>query len=104
MVQYFNPSLTIFLGDFNARNTLWWSGDVINSEGLDLNELTSPYNLISLLTLQHILFFTSQPNLISESGFYASLFPRCHHKIIYAKVNLKVYYPPPYERFVWDYS
>ena len=40
-----NPFLTIFLGDFNARNTLWWSGDVINSEGLELNELSYYYNL-----------------------------------------------------------
>ena len=71
---------------------------------MDLNELTSHYNLHQLInTPTHILpnsescidlIFTSQPNLISESGVHASLFPRCHHQIIYAKVNLKVYYPP----------
>ena len=43
-------------------------------------------------------------NLISESGVHASLSPRCHHQIIYAKVNLKIYYPPPYEILIWDYS
>ena len=107
--------LTIFLGDFNDRNTIWWSGDVINSEGLDLNELTFHYNLHHQLinTPTHILpnsescidfIFTSKPNLIPESGVHAYLFPRCHHQIIYAKVNLKVYYPTPYERLVWDYS
>ena len=109
-----NPFLAIFLGDFNARNTLWWNGDIINSEGLDINELSSHYNLHQLInTPTHILpnsescidlFFTSQPNLISESGVHASLFPRCHHQIIYAKINLKINYPPPYERLVWDYS
>ena len=109
-----NPFLTIFLGDFNARNTLWWSGDIINSEGLELNELSSYYNLHQLInTPTHILpnsescidlFVTSQPNLVSESGVHASLFPRCHHQIIYTKSNLKIYYPPPYERLVWDYS
>ena len=109
-----NPFITIFLGDFNARNTLWWSGDIINSEGLELNELSSNYNLHQLInTPTHILpnsescidlLFTSQPNLVSESGVHASLFPRCHHQIIYAKVNLKIYYPPPYDRLVWDYS
>ena len=31
-----NPFLTIFFGDFNARNTLWWSGDIINSYDLDI--------------------------------------------------------------------
>ena len=109
-----NPFITIYLGDFNARNTLWWSGDIINSEGLELNELSSNYNLHQLInTPTHILpnsescidlLFTSQPNLVSESGVHASLFPRCHHQIIYAKVNLKIYYPPPYDRLVWDYS
>ena len=32
-----NPFSSILLGDCNARNTLCWSGDVINSEGLDIN-------------------------------------------------------------------
>ena len=90
-----NPFLTIFLGDFNARNILWWSGDAINSEGLDVNLLSSYYNLHELInTSKHILpnsescidlFFTFQPNLVSESGVHASLFPSCHHQIIHAK-------------------
>ena len=51
-----NPFLAIFLGDFNARNTLWWNGDIINSEGLDINELSSHYNLHQLInTPTHIL-------------------------------------------------
>ena len=107
-----NPFLTIFLGD--AENPLWWSGDISNSEGLELNELSSHYNLYQLInTPTHILrdsescidlLFTSQPNFLSETGVHASLFPRCHHQIIFAKVSLKVFYPPPYERLVWDYS
>ena len=28
----------------------------------------------------------------------------CHHLIIYAKFNLKIYYPPPYEREIWHYK
>ena len=79
-----------------------------------MNELSSNNNLHQLInTPTHILpnsescidlLFTSQHNLVSESGVHASLFPRCHHQIIYAKVNLKLYYPPPYYRLVWDYS
>ena len=109
-----NPYLTIFIGDFNARNTFWCDSDIINTEGLDLSELSSHHNLHQLInTPTHILpnsescidlLFTSQPNLISESGVHASLFPRCHHQIIYANINLKIYYPPPYEKLVWDYS
>ena len=33
-----------------------------------------------------------------------SLHPNCHHHVIYAKFNLKVHYPPPYEREVWHYK
>ena len=42
------------------------------------------------------LIFTSQPDLVMESGVHSSLHQNCHHQLIYAKVNLKVSYPPPY--------
>ena len=35
---------------------------------------------------------------------HPSLHQNCHHQIIFAKINLKVYYPPPYKRLVWDYK
>ena len=50
------------------------------------------------------LIFTSQANLITESGVHPSLHPNCHYPVIYAKFNLKVYYPPPYECEVWHYK
>ena len=50
------------------------------------------------------LTFTSQPNLSSESGIQPSLYPNCHHHIIYLKFNLKVLYPPPYADKVWHYQ
>ena len=88
-----------FLCDFNARNTLWWSGDISNSEGLEINKLSFHYNLHQLINTQsHILpnsescidlLFTFHPNLVSESGIHASVFPRCHRTIIYAKQILK---------------
>ena len=49
------------------------------------------------------LIFTSQPNLVMESGLYSLLHEDCHHQIIYAKFNLKTYYPPLYERDIWHY-
>ena len=39
-----------------------------------------------------------------NSGVYASIHPHCHHQILLAKFNLKVFYPPPYERTMWDFS
>ena len=50
------------------------------------------------------LIFCSQHNLIQNSGTRASLFERCHHQIVYAEVNFKVFYPPPYKRKIWDYN
>ena len=42
--------------------------------------------------------------MITDSGVHASLFPRCHHQIIFAKINFKIFFPPSYERLIWDYS
>ena len=39
-----------------------------------------------------------------DSGVHASLHPNCHHQIVYAKLNLKIEYPPLYEWLVWDYN
>ena len=50
------------------------------------------------------LIFASQPNLITESGVRPSLHPNCHHRLIYAKFNLQIYYPPQYYREVWYYN
>ena len=47
---------------------------------------------------------TSQPNMIMDSVVHPSLHSNCHHQIIYAKFDLKVFYPPPYERTMWYFS
>ena len=36
-----------------------------------------------------------------NSGVHSSLHPNCHHQIIHAKFNLKLFYPPTYELVVW---
>ena len=50
------------------------------------------------------LIFTTQPNLVVESGVHPSLHPNCHHQIVFAKFNLQIYYPPPYPREIWHYK
>ena len=50
------------------------------------------------------LLFTSQPNLVMESGVHSSLHQNCHLQIIHAKINLKVCYPPPYEREICHFN
>ena len=39
-----------------------------------------------------------------ESGVHSSLHSNCHYHITFAKFNLKIHYPPPYEREVWHYQ
>ena len=39
-----------------------------------------------------------------KSRVHSSLHQNCHHEIIYAKINFKVFYPPRYEREIWHYQ
>ena len=48
--------------------------------------------------------FACQPNLVVESGFQSSLHQNCHHQIVCARFNLKLVFPPPYEREVWHFK
>ena len=91
---------------------LFISGDTVK---IKINENSSPqFGLQQLINEpKHLvadssscidLIFTSEPNLVMESGVQSSLHPNCHHQITYAKFNLKIYYPPPYEREIWHYG
>ena len=42
--------------------------------------------------------------MIMDSGVHPSLHPNCHHQIIYAKFDLKVFYLHPCERIMWHFS
>ena len=39
-----------------------------------------------------------------ETGVHHSLQSNCPHQITYAKFNLKIHYPSPYEREIWHYQ
>ena len=39
--------------------------------------------------------------MVIDSGVYASSHSNCYHQIAYTKVDLKIFYPPPYERTMW---
>ena len=108
------PHVLLVTGDFNVRSSSWWSDDIDTVEGTRLESITSYYGLHQIINEPtHILpssascidlIFTNQPNLVIDSGVHLSLHQNCHHQIIFAKINLKVYYPPPYKRLVWDYK
>ena len=41
--------------------------------------------------------------MVLDSGVHSSLDPNSHHQIVFVKFDLKVYYPPSYEKPVWHY-
>ena len=42
--------------------------------------------------------------MVVESRLHHSLHQNCHHQVLSAEFNLKVYYPPLYERTIYHYS
>ena len=108
------PYLSIITGNFNARSSTWWPKDTDTPEGLKLFSLTSSNAFSQLINEPtHIqgnssscidLIFTNQENLSVNSGVHTSLHPNCHHQIIHSSFNLNIYYPPPYQRLIWDYK
>ena len=106
-----NPYLTVVIGGFNVKSHNWYKGNKITAGGTRIEIMTSHYGLTQIINKPtHILedsssctdlIFTSQVNMVLDSGVHSSVHPNSHHLIIYAKFNLKVYYPSPYERYIW---
>ena len=111
--QFTSPYLSVVL-DFNVKSSNWYKHNKTTYEGSKIDAITSQFGLQQLIKEPtHVLtdssscidlLFTSQHNLVMESGVHSSLHQNCHHQIIHAKINLKVCYPPPYERETWHYQ
>ena len=50
------------------------------------------------------LIFTTETNFVTDLGVLPSLFPRCHHQLIFANVIFTTFFPSTYERRIWDFS
>ena len=112
-VSVTNPFLIVAIGDFNAKSSNWYTGDTITFEGSKTETIASQFGLQQIMNEPtHIqgkyescidLIFSSQPYLVMSSGIHSPLHQNSHHQIIFAKFSLKVHYPPPYEREVWNF-
>ena len=51
-----------------------------------------------------MLSFVETLLLLVDSGVHPSLHQNCHHKMVHTKFNLKINFPPPYERELWHYG
>ena len=103
-----NPFLLAAISDFIAQSSSWCINDKSNYEGTKIDCLATEYYLKQVINEPtHLLekssscidlIFTSQQNSVMDAGVHTSLHANCHHQIVYAKFNLKIEYPPPYER------
>ena len=113
-VLFSKSQFTVILGDFNARSSTWWSNDITNINGTLIDSLTTTHDFKQLISdATHILpqstscidlIFTDQPNYIIACGTHLSLNKNCHHQITFNNLNLKVEYPPPYQRLVLNFK
>ena len=88
-----NPFVSMFVGGFDARSKNWCSSDKATYEDKILESFTSQCGFKQVISdPTHILesslscidlIFTSQPNLVMNSGAHSSLHPNCHHHIIH---------------------
>ena len=49
------------------------------------------------------LIFCDNLNIISNYSADLSIFEKCHHNIIFGKINIRILPPPSYVREVWNY-
>ena len=101
-----NLFLTVVIQDFNARLSKWWTGHKTTQEGLKIENLLCQFSLSQVINKPtHISQkITIQQNLITDLGVHPSLHSNCPHQIIYIKFNLRIFYPPLYERHIWYYK
>ena len=103
-----NCFLMVVIGDFYAKPKHWCSQGSTNFEGITIENVTSQFGLSQIIKeATHIiepsslcidLIFTTQSNLVVESGVHPSLHPNFHHQIVFAKFNVQIFYPLPYPR------
>ena len=102
------------MGYLNTKSKNWDLLDRTTYEGntietiashLDMYQLIhDPSHILEKLSSWIDLIFTSQPNMVINSGVHSSPYAICHHQIVFAKFDLKIYYPPPYGREMWHYQ
>ena len=92
-----NPHFILMIGDFNTKSSNWSFNNTTTAEGAQLDYLKSLYGMKQVINQPtHILenssscidlIFSNQPNFIMDYGVHPSLHSKCHHQIIYSKLN-----------------
>ena len=107
------PICSVLIGDFNTRCSKCCNNDITNPNASALDTLTSSAvykQIINKLTntvnnsfscIDLICF--NNLNVISNYGVDLSVFGKCHHNIIFGKINICIPRPPSYVCEVWYY-
>ena len=113
-INSLNPAISIITGDFNRKCSKWYSFDISDNIGEELDTITStagcsqiidkPTHFTNNLFSCVDLIFTSNRSILVDSGIKKCLSSSCHHDIIYGKINFRVPLPPPHFKIVWDYK
>ena len=87
----------MLIGDLNAKSKNWYSLKKSSHEGNEIENVTAQFGLQQIIKEPtHIsntssafidLIFTSQINLITDSGVHSSLHSNCHYQIVLANFN-----------------
>ena len=98
------PICSVIPGDLNARCSKWCNKDISNSVGHEIDTLTSsaeykqiinkPTHIVNNSSSCTDLIFCNNLNLFSNYGVDLSLFEKCHHNIIFGKINIRILLPP----------
>ena len=88
--------LSVLIGDLNAKSKNWYCHDKYSVGKNAVENLTAQFALQQIIneptqisnTTSSCITFTSQTNLIKDSGVHSSLHQNCHHQIVFAKFNL----------------
>ena len=50
------------------------------------------------------LIITTETSFVTDSGVLLSLFPSCHHQLIFAKVSFTTFFLPAFKQSIWNFS
>ena len=109
------PTVTILIGNFNARSPLFWEHDTETRERRVFNIFLLSNNLEELINEPtHFrgnarqscihLVCTDHSYLFTDTGVLHSLDSHSKHNIIYGTLNFHIPCLPPYKRKIWDYT
>ena len=108
------PICSVITGDLNVKCSEWCKKSITNLVDREIDTLTSSSRYIQIINKSNHtvnnsssctdIIFRNNLNLILNYGVDLSLFGKCHHNIIFGKINIQIPLLQSYIHKVWDYS